>query len=234
VLELKRILLALVFACLVASCARPVRAPGPIPSIPPEPAADTRGAQVYTVSSDASRLHILVYRGGKLARLGHNHVVTSRSISGRAWLHPEFERSGFELTVPVQSLIVDDPEDRRAHGADFPLGISQKDIEGTKRNMLRPEVLDGERYPTISIKCAEVKGTRDSPTVTARITIKEGTRDISVPVQIAIDGARLTATGEFDILQTDFGMKPFSVVLGALEVQDRLHLEFSIVAEKDS
>ncbi len=38
--------------------------------------------------------------------------------------------------------------------------------------------------------------------------------------------------GELDLLQTQFGMKPFSIALGALEVQDRLHLEFTIEAER--
>jgi hypothetical protein len=33
-------------------------------------------------------------------------------------------------------------------------------------------------------------------------------------------------------LQTDFGIKPFSIGLGALEVQDRLHLKFVLVAQR--
>src|SRR5690606_40801097 len=137
---------------VLASCARPIRPPEALPELAPEPAADTRGAQVYTLDPTASKIHILVYRGGALARLGHNHVVTSRSVTGRAWLHPKFERSGFELTIPVESLIVDDPGDRKAHGEEFPPGVSQKDIEGTKRNMLKADVLDAERYSTISLR----------------------------------------------------------------------------------
>ena len=43
---------------------------------------------------------------------------------------------------------------------------------------------------------------------------------------------QVCASGEFDVLQTDFGIKPFSVALGALEVQDRLHIKFRIVAAK--
>jgi hypothetical protein len=56
---------------------------------------------------------------------------------------------------------------------------------------------------------------------------------VVVPTTIVMTGERLTASGEFDILQTDFGMKPFSVVLGALEVQDRLHVRFNLEAVKD-
>ncbi len=219
---------------LLTSCGRPVQAPAPSPEVVPPATIDTRGAHIYTVDAAASHVHILVYRGGALSRLGHNHVVTSRSVNGRVWLHPTFERSGFELTLPVESLIVDDPRDREAHGTDFPPGISQKDIEGTKRNMLRAEVLDAKQFPTIVLRAARVSGSVGSPVVAARITLKGVTKDVAIPVGLAVDKGHLTATGALDILQTDFGIEPFSVALGALEVQDRLHLEFEIVARTES
>jgi polyisoprenoid-binding protein YceI len=209
-----------------------VRPPAPAPTVPPTPAADTRGATVYEVNPRSSQLSILVFRGGKFSRLGHNHVMTSQDVSGRVWVHPEFPRSGFELSFPVAQLVVDDAEARRAAGGDFPPDIPQSDKDGTRKNMLKPEVLDGEHYPQVKLQAAKVGGTLQAPQVTARITIKDATREVEVPVQVAIEGAKLSASGEFDILQTEFGIKPFSVALGALEVQDRLHIKFRIVAEK--
>jgi polyisoprenoid-binding protein YceI len=217
---------------LLAACPRPVRPPAPAPTVPSTPAADTRGATVYEVNPRSSQLSILVFRGGKFSRLGHNHVMTSQDVSGRVWVHPEFPRSGFELSFPVAQLVVDDAEARRAAGGDFPPDIPQSDKDGTRKNMLKPEVLDGEHYPQVKLQAAKVGGTLQAPQVTARITIKDATREVEVPVQVAIEGAKLSASGEFDILQTEFGIKPFSVALGALEVQDRLHIKFRIVAEK--
>jgi polyisoprenoid-binding protein YceI len=191
-----------------------------------------RGAAVYEVSPQSSQLAIYVFRGGKFSRLGHNHVMTSRDLTGRAWVHPQFARSGFELSFPVAQLVVDDAEARRAAGADFPPDIPQSDKDGTRKNMLKPEVLDAERYPQVQLRSAKVGGTMEAPQVTAQITIKDQSREVEVPVKLAVTGEQLTASGEFDILQTEFGMKPFSVALGALEVQDRLHIKFKIVAEK--
>jgi polyisoprenoid-binding protein YceI len=191
-----------------------------------------RGAAVYEVSPQSSQLAIYVFRGGKFSRLGHNHVMTSRDLTGRAWVHPQFARSGFELSFPVAQLVVDDAEARRAAGADFPPDIPQSDKDGTRKNMLKPDVLDGERYPQVQLRSAKVGGTMEAPQVTAQITIKDQSREVEVPVKLAVTGEQLTASGEFDILQTEFGMKPFSVALGALEVQDRLHIKFKIVAEK--
>jgi hypothetical protein len=224
---------------LLAACPRPVRPPPPRETVPPAPtqpqgpvAPDLRGATVYEVSPQSSQLALYVFRGGKFSRLGHNHVMTSPNLTGRAWVHPQFARSGFELSFPVAQLVVDDAEARRAAGSDFPPDIPQADKDGTRRNMLKPEVLDGEHYPEVKLRSAKVSGTLQAPQVTARITIKETSRDVEVPVKIEVAGAKLTASGEFDILQTEFGIKPFSVALGALEVQDKLHIRFRVVAEK--
>jgi polyisoprenoid-binding protein YceI len=220
---------------LLASCAQPTRLP-PKESTVTRPARppEIRGADIYRVVAQQSKLHILVYRGGRFARLGHNHVVSSPDFAGRVWLHPQFDRSGFELSIPVQTLIVDDPKARAAHGEEFPPDLPHKDVEGTRKNILRAEVLDAETYPEISLRSARLDGSQSSPTLVAQVTIKGVTREMSIPIALSLQDARLIATGDFDLLQTDFGMKPFSVAFGALEVQDRLHLEYRIVAERES
>ena len=107
-------------------------------------------------------------------------------------MHPEFARSGFELSFPVVQLVVDDPQARRAAGSDFPPDIPQSDKDGTRKNMLKPEVLDGDHYPEVKLRSAKVGGTLQAPQVTARITIKDVSRDVEVPVKIAVEGAKLT------------------------------------------
>jgi polyisoprenoid-binding protein YceI len=178
-------------------------------------------------------VHILVYRGGTLARLGHNHVLSSNSVHGRAWLHETFERSGFELTLPVATLIIDDPATRALHGEPFAAPVSQKDIEGTRRNLMRPEVLDGEQFSEIKLIGSRITGTLEAPQLSARITIKGITREIQIPLALDVQGERLIASGEFDVLQTDFGIKPFSIALGALQVQDQLHVTYRIRATRN-
>jgi hypothetical protein len=234
-----RILLPMTVCLLAAGCLAGTRTPPPVaaPSAPPVPApsrpADIEGATLYRLNPSASQVDILVYRGGTLARLGHNHVMTSKAVSGQVWLHSQLEKSGFELAFPVAELIVDDADARRAAGPEFPPEIPQGDKEGTRKNMLRTEVLDGERFPQVSLQSVRVTGTQESPQITARITIKEATREIEVPAEVSVEGSRLTAKGEFDIQQTGFGMKPFSVAMGAIAVKDQLHIKFTLVAEKD-
>jgi hypothetical protein len=224
--------------CLgLAACPRPVQPPAPVPSVPPgappsAPPGEVPGAINYRIDPQASTLHVLVYRGGTFAKLGHNHVMSSKSLSGRVWMHRELARSGFEIAFPVADLIVDDPDARRAAGSEFPPEIPDADKQGTRKNMLRAEVLDGETYPRIELQSVKIEGALPNPQVTARITIKQASRDVVVPVKVTVSDNRLIANGEFSIQQTDFGIKPFSVAMGALEVKDRLDIRFNIVAIK--
>jgi hypothetical protein len=227
------LLAALALLTLLTACQRaPTRAPAP--AAPAVPAADLSGATIFEVNRERSLIDILVYRGGAMARLGHNHAISSRDVRGRAWIHPAFARSGFEITLPVGELVVDEPEARRRAGEEFAREVPEADREGTRRNMLRPEVLDAERYPEIGLRSLQLTGSLQAPELTVRITIRGVSRDMNVPVKIGISGAELTAEGEFDILQTDFGIEPFMVALGLIEVMDRLHIRFRIVALSSS
>jgi hypothetical protein len=229
--------------CLgLAACPRPVQPPSPSPSVPPtepsqttplpRPTPEVSGATMYQIDPQASDLNILVYRGGRLARLGHNHVMSSKSLSGRVWMHPELTRSGFEISFPVAELIVDDADARRAAGPEFPGEIPEGDKQGTRKNMLGADVLDAERHARVEVTSALVAGSIQAPEIRALVTIKQITREVAVPLTVSVNGDRLTATGDFSILQTYFGIKPFSVALGALEVKDLVEVRFKIVAVK--
>jgi polyisoprenoid-binding protein YceI len=221
---------ALLIAGLAACQSQAVRPA--TPAVTPADTVGTAGAVRYEVDGAASRVHVLVYRGGTMARLGHNHVVSSRSLSGVLFLHDDIARSRIVLNLPVPSLIVDDPQSRLLEGPDFAAEVPEDAREGTRRNLQRPEVLDGESYPVIALESVAVTGSRAQPTLLVRVTIKGISRDVTVAAKVREQGDRLVAEGEFDILQSDFGIAPFSVALGALQVQDRLRVTFSIACRR--
>lgn len=229
---------AVALSLLLSACPTGTRPPAESPaSVSALPGADVSGAVVYAVSAAESNVDVLVYRGGTLARLGHNHVMTSRALRGRVWIHSSLARSGFELSFPVNELVVDDPQARSRAGGDakeFPPEIPQADRDGTRRNLLRAEVLDGERFPTVKLQSVKVAGTLPALILTTRIAIKDAIRDIDIPATVSVEDGRVTAQGEFDIEQTAFGIKPFSVGMGALEVQNRLHIQFRVVAHSSA
>jgi hypothetical protein len=50
----------------------------------------------------------------------------------------------------------------------------------------------------------------------------------SVPVTVRTDGTTLTATGHFEVKQTDYGIKPVSVG-GVVSVKNSVNVSFAIV-----
>jgi polyisoprenoid-binding protein YceI len=188
------------------------------------------GARIFDIDPLRSVVTIRVYRAGPLAKLGHNHIITSGEEFGVAWQGRDPAGSGFELHVPVATLVVDDAAARAAAGADFEGTVPDSAREGTYQNMLRPEVLDGTRFPQVVVQCSGLKGTWDHPVAEADVTLKGVTRRVDVPIEVAQTGGTLVARGAFRILQSDFGITPFSVGGGAIQVADGVDLGFEIVA----
>lgn len=212
----------------------PPQEPVPVESGPPAPPAvpQQQGITTYEVDPEASSVHILVYRAGALARFGHNHVLSVQELRGQIWTHASLSKSGFNLAFPVNRITVDDPQARLAEGGDFSSEVSPADREGTRRNMLRADVMDAAHYPEVQLKSVRMGGTVQQPQMTVRITMRNVSRDVPVAAIVKVAGNRITASGAFDVLQTQFGMKPFTAALGALAVQDQLHVRFNVVAQR--
>ena len=69
-------------------------------------------------------------------------------------------------------------------------------------------------------------------TLNAAISLHGITRTQQVPVEIETTADSLRARGRFALLQSDYRITPFSVLGGALEVQDRLDIEFDLHARR--
>ncbi|HEV8106026.1 MAG TPA: YceI family protein, partial [Burkholderiales bacterium] len=105
-------------ALLAAGCAQVPPAPPPEakPAGAPELQeayyrdAAARSAKVYRIEPGVSLVVARVYRGGRLAKLGHDHVVSSREPRGFV----DADNGRCDLYVAVESLAVDDPAQRAA------------------------------------------------------------------------------------------------------------------------
>lgn len=228
--------LAVVFlsALLVASCTttKPV-SPATLPSATAGQVAyphDLQGAQLFRIDAKTSSVRILVYRGGTMAKMGHNHVMSSTNLAGYVWRHATLQGSGFNIVVPVNEIIVDDDNLRVTEGADFPLNVTAEAKHGTRENMLSEPLLDAVHFPYITIKSITMSGAIDTPQVIASIQIKNQTHEMAVPVALVTRDNTLEVRGEFELKQSEFGITPFSVAMGALYVLDTIKVKFDLVA----
>jgi hypothetical protein len=193
---------------------------------------------VYRVDENQSELRILVYRAGPLARFGHNHVMVNRAISGAVSLADAPGESVFWLNVPVAAFVVDDPQARREEGADFAGDIPDDAKSGTLHNMLSAPVLDADEFPVITVKSVAASGAQDGSgagalTATVAIGVAGHESNVDVPLTLHVDSDRLSATGSLELRQSVLGLTPFSLMLGALQVQDAMTIKFDIVAVPD-
>jgi polyisoprenoid-binding protein YceI len=193
-------------------------------------AAIPADAREHRVVAEESLLQILVYRGGPMARMGHNHVIASRHLEGAVYVTEDLARTRFDIRVPVNELTVDEPAMREAAGADFPPGVPQSARDGTRNNLLSGALLDGANHPVIRLRATDVKLGADPWDVGIEITFKDRVYPVRVPVHVERRADAIVARGEFTLNQTELGLKPFSVGLGTLVVLDEMRIRFEVTA----
>jgi hypothetical protein len=93
-----------------------------------------------------------------MQKLGHNHVITSAALTGTIQMREPAAASSFELSLPLESLVVDDDAARARAGADFSAPVPEKDREGTRRNMLGDKVLNAALQPELRLASESVSG----------------------------------------------------------------------------
>jgi polyisoprenoid-binding protein YceI len=194
-------------------------------------AAGQSGDKVYTIDGAASDIHWLVYKAGALARLGHNHAIAVPSPHGSVTVDGQnTAASHFEIVMPVADLVIDDPALRATLGEDFASVPTADDIAGTKHNMLSDRVLNGEMFPTIRVTGTGPVGADGMQTLKLKVELLGRVVDLTVPTHVTVDADRVEAVGEFELNHADLGMKPFSVMMGALQVGEKLSFSYHVVA----
>jgi hypothetical protein len=222
--------MAMTITALLASCQVPPPKPGPPAPAPATPAAPAISGRLYRVVQSESEVRVLVYRGGSLAKLGHNHVIASHDLGGTVVVPEDRTQTEFEIVMPTAPLAVDEPDKRAEEGVDFSTQVNDSAREGTHRNMMRPEVLDGDHYPVVTVRSRSITRAGDDYDVGFEVELRGLRHELHAPVHVVFDDRQLTATGELSFKQSDLGITPFSAALGALAIKDEVRLKFDIRA----
>jgi polyisoprenoid-binding protein YceI len=116
--------------------------------------------------------------------------------------------------------------------------ISQFQSDSSRRdNKIRSDFLESAQYPIATFTPLEIEGipaeyTNGDPVnimIAGDLTIKETTQPVTFEVSAQLDGEILTGEATTMILMSDFGVGPISI-LGMLETEDEVLLDFSFVA----
>jgi len=222
---------AIVVAGWLAGCASPVPRVADVAGEQPAEFPDAyyrqaaaRGEPVYEVDPASSLVVIEVRRGGTLAHLGHDHVVASHDVRG--YLAPAAGRA--DLYLRLERLVVDE-SDLRAE-AQFDTQPSAEAIAGTRANML--DKLDAGAHPWALVAVRDVAIDAAGFRMNAALTLNGSTRALDLSPQIVLSAGEVGVDGRVALDQTNFGITPFSILGGALQVQDRVSVRFRIRARQ--
>jgi hypothetical protein len=229
---------ALTLAVAACGALKPHHPPAQNPSEAPFAVDQRFPGKLYRIDESRSELRVLVYRAGPLARLGHNHVMVNRSLRGAVKLADAPGQPAFRLTVPAAGFVVDDAQARREEGSEFDSEVPDEAKGGTLQNMLSAAVLDADEFPLITVESVGFStppGAAGGDSMVAMVRISVAGRDskIEVPFTVHRDSNQLDAAGSLQIRQSALGLTPYSLMLGALQVQDAMTIKFKIVAVPD-
>jgi len=191
-------------------------------------AQDPATNKEFRVDSDASWLRVLATPDGPLRRFGHYHVISHHGISGTVEVTPDPLESTFNLEIVVADFDVDDPALRALEGEDFEKEVPQKDIDGTKGNMLGEKLLNGEQFPTIQIQSSAIEGSLPDVNIVTRITVIGMEQTVTFPASIVLTDDSFAASGQLDLTHGELGLSPFTAMGGALSVGDVLIFKYEI------
>ncbi|HEY8265241.1 MAG TPA: hypothetical protein VIG03_01610, partial [Steroidobacteraceae bacterium] len=201
---------------ILAGCALPPREEAPPAAAVPAAPAAAPGEAWKVVSST---LEVRVYRDGPMQKLGHNHLITTDQLAGEIVVREPLTATSFELSVPLESLVVDDVRARAAAGADFAAPVPAKDAEGTRHNMLGEKLLNAASFGVMKLASESISGEPGSYQAQVRVSLAGGEHVVAAPFTVTIEGDQMKAHSEFHLKHSDVGLVPITVALGAVKVR---------------
>jgi len=218
--------------CLLGACtSRPPASPAKAVSAPPPLtapyAAEARaGKSVFRLDPAESKVWIIVDKAGPLATFGHRHVIEVGRLEGFASVNRGSETQA-NVRFPVTSLEVDRPAALEHFG--IREKISDADRAGTREHMLGPRVLDTKRYPWVDLKIKIADTRVGSRPLKAILHLHGKKQTLSLTAGLSHPAQTWTVKGRFSIRQSRYGITPYSVMLGALRVKDKVEIRYDLV-----
>jgi polyisoprenoid-binding protein YceI len=179
--------------------------------------ATLRPGDIHTA---ASRVYIFVEKTG----FGHQHAVVGRLKEGH--LQSADSPAG-QMVFDMQSFVADTKDARRY------IGLEGETDAGTQKqvtaNMLGPDVLDVQRFPTArfdvdTVQPNDTKSESGKPQyqIDGKFTLHGVTQPLRFTAEGTSQKGYLHLKGSFPLRQTAYGIRPFSKALGAVGVADEL------------
>lgn len=196
----------------------------------------------WRVEAPESFFAVVTHKEGVASGLAHEHLIVAQTLEAQLELDlADPDATTARVDLSVADLLVDDPATnvewqaellRRELISEAFATLKEKERQKIRRSMLSRKQLDVENHPTI---CAEldgvvVEGDRATGTLHLEIRGQRVSRELTFawPSPSADGSLRVDVTQSFEF--TDFGIKPYSALLGAIRVADTFDVVIRVVA----
>nr|WP_255525444.1 YceI family protein [Mycolicibacterium sp. BK634] len=162
-------------------------------------------------------LQILTGVGGPAAKMGHRLTIAMASWRADVQWRGKQPVSA-ELVVDVDSLQV-----VKGEGGVTPLTGPEKGV--VRSNALK--ALDVKKYPQITFSAEDIDKTATGYRLTGTVEIHGTSRPQIVDLAVEDSGGVWVMSADVPVVQTQFGVKPYSLFVGSLKVADEVNLKFT-------
>ena len=170
----------------------------------------------YRFGADTGRLLIRTYRAGLGSRAGHDLTIEVTAWHGTAAVGANAAASAVALRIDADSF-----EIREGRGGIKPLTDTDRaDIRKSIRGLL-----DTARYPSITFESSGLRGVQRDLSVEGELTIRAATRPVRVRGSIDESSGKPQLRATAQVLQSEWGIKPYSAFLGALKLRDTVDID---------
>jgi polyisoprenoid-binding protein YceI len=165
----------------------------------------------YRLGPDNATLSVHTERGGAAAKAGHDLVIHVTAWDADLTLGDDPAESTMSLRADARSL-------RVIEGTGGMQSLGEDDVASIHQT-IDEEVL---RRQDISFRSTSVEADGDTLRARGELTVAGSTGPIEFDL---VDAGGGELRGSALVVQTDFGMKPYSALFGALKVRDEVRVE---------
>ena len=171
-------------------------------------------AGIHNLGPKTASLQIRTYREGLAAKAGHDLIIDVQEWGATFEVGVDVSRSSLRLRADARSLY---PRE----GLRGVKPLSDKDRDEVRKN-IDDKVLGGE---PISFRSSAVEAADGGNRLQVRgeLTSRGQSRPVTFELSVGRDGH---VTGTARLVQSDWGIKPYRGLMGALKVRDSVEVVF--------
>jgi polyisoprenoid-binding protein YceI len=171
----------------------------------------------YDLGPSDGKLQVRTGRQGMASKVGHDLTLEASNWKATVTVDPDPAQSEVTATVEPRSLEV-----VAATGGAKP--VSDKDKKDIKKNVAGLLGNNSITFKSTSVKARD----ENNVAVTGELSIAGQSRQVTFDLAMQPDGSTARLTGKVPIVQSNFGVKPFSAMMGALKVKDEVEVDLDV------